>query len=230
VGDGAGLRVKVCGLKEPARVEQAVALGASFVGLVFYPASPRHVDPALARELAALVPEGVRTVGVVVDPDDALLDAILQAVPLDILQLHGHETPERVAEIGLRTGCRVMKALRVEEAADLAAVPDFAGAADMILFDAKPPRDAAWPGGHGLPFDWRLLETISLDKPWALAGGLHAGNLEAAVALTRAPIVDVSSGLESRPGIKDPAKLEGFFAAARRSGLKDAAAAERIDR
>lgn len=213
------LAVKVCGLKEAARIEQAAELGASFVGLVFYPPSPRYVDPARARDLAGHVPEGVQTVGVVVDPTDAELEAILQAVPLDVLQLHGYETPERVEAIALQTGCRVMKALRVEEARDLEPVQAYAEAADMLLFDAKPPRDAGWPGGHGLPFDWRLLETISVAKPWALAGGLHADNLEAAVALTHAPIVDVSSGVESKPGIKDPAKLEAFFAAARRSGL-----------
>ena len=144
------------------------------------------------------------------------IDALLQAVPLDVLQLHGYETPERVAEIALRSGCRVIKALRVETAEDLEPLPAYAEVADMILFDAKPPRDAAWPGGHGLPFDWRLLQGISIAKPWALAGGLHAGNLAAAVELTRAPIVDVSSGVESRPGIKDPAKLDAFFAAAHR--------------
>jgi phosphoribosylanthranilate isomerase len=210
------LQVKVCGLKEPARIEQAAALGAAFVGLVFYPPSPRYVDPARARELAGHVPARVETVGVLVDASDAEIDAILQAVPLDVLQLHGYETPERVREIGLQTGCKVMKAVRIEEAADLEQVPAYAEAADMILFDAKPPRDASWPGGHGLPFDWRLLQGLSLAKPWGLAGGLHAGNLAAAVALTGAPLVDVSSGVELKPGIKDPEKLEAFFAAVRR--------------
>jgi phosphoribosylanthranilate isomerase len=210
------LKVKVCGLTEPSRVEQAAELGAAFVGLVFYPPSPRYLDPALARSLAGAVPSGVETVGVVVDAGDAELDAILQAVPLDVLQLHGHETPARVREIGLRTGCKVMKALRVEEAADLEPLDEHADAADMILFDAKPPRDAGWPGGHGLPFNWRLLRGVAVSCPWGLAGGLHADNLEAAVSLTGAPMVDVSSGVESRPGIKDPAKLAAFFAAVRR--------------
>jgi len=210
------LTVKVCGLTEPSRVEQAAELGASFVGLVFYPPSPRYLDPAAARALAQHVPAGVETVGVVVDASDAELDAILQAVPLDVLQLHGYETPARVHEISLRTGCKVMKALRVEEAADLEPLDEHADAADMILFDAKPPRDAGWPGGHGLPFDWRLLQGVSIPCPWALAGGLHADNLEAAVRLTGVRMVDVSSGVESRPGIKDPAKLEAFFAAVRR--------------
>jgi phosphoribosylanthranilate isomerase len=210
------LKVKVCGLTEPSRIEQAAELGAAFVGLVFYPPSPRYLDPAAARSLAEVVPSRVETVGVVVDANDAELDAILQAVPLDVLQLHGHETPARVSEISLRTGCKVMKALRVEEAADLEPLDEFADAADMILFDAKPPRDAGWPGGHGLPFDWRLLQGVAIPCPWALAGGLNADNLEAAVSLTGAPMVDVSSGIESRPGIKDPAKLAAFFAAVRR--------------
>ena len=184
------------------------------LGFVFYPPSPRYVDPALARELVAAVPAGAETGRAWSStPRDAEIEALLQAVPLDLLQLHGYETPERVAEIALRFGCRVIKALRVETPADLAALPAYAEAADMILFDAKPPRDAAWPGGHGLPFDWRLLRGLSLARPWLLAGGLHAGNLAAAVALTGAPIVDVSSGVESRPGIKDPAKLDAFFAA-----------------
>lgn len=222
------LRVKVCGLNEPERVAQACALGAAYVGFVFYAPSPRAVDPVRARELSEHVADGVETVGVVVDPSDGELDTLLGTVPLDVLQLHGHETPERVRDIALRTGCRVMKALRVEEAADLAPLDEFADTADMLLFDAKPPRDAGWPGGHGLPFDWQLLQGIRVAKPWALAGGLHAGNLEAAIRLTGAPMVDVSSGVETAPGVKDPAKLEAFFAAARRLGLARAAA-ERVE-
>lgn len=210
------LQVKICGLTEPDRVVQAAELGAAFLGFVFYPPSPRYLDPARARELVSAMPAGPEAVGLVVDATDAEIDALLQAVPLDVLQLHGYETPERVAEIVLRSGCRVIKAMRVETADDLLAVPAYADAADMLLFDAKPPRDAAWPGGHGLPFDWRLLQSVSLARPWLLAGGLQATNLQAAVALTGAPIVDVSSGVESRPGIKDPAKLDAFFAAARR--------------
>jgi phosphoribosylanthranilate isomerase len=209
--------VKICGLTEPGPVEQAGRLGAAFLGFVFYPPSPRYVDPALARELVALAPEGARTVGLVVDASDAAIEALLQVVALDALQLHGHETPERVAEVALRFGCQVIKALRVETADDLLALPAHAEAADMVLFDAKPPRDAAWPGGHGLPFDWRLLEGLALDRPWLLAGGLHAGNVAQALALTGAPLVDVSSGVESRPGVKDPDKLDAFFAAVARA-------------
>jgi phosphoribosylanthranilate isomerase len=218
------LQVKICGLTEPDRVAQAAQLGAAFLGFVFYPPSPRYLDPARARELVSAVPTGTEAVGLIVDATDVEIDTLLQAVPLDVLQLHGYETPERVADIVLRSGCRVIKALRVETADDLGAVAAYADAADMLLFDAKPPRDAAWPGGHGLPFDWRLLQSISLAKPWLLAGGLQATNLQAAVTLTGAPIVDVSSGVESRPGIKDPAKLDAFFAAARRIDVAAAGA------
>lgn len=218
------LQVKICGLTEPDRVAQAAQLGAAFLGFVFYPPSPRYLDPARARELVSAVPTGTEAVGLIVDATDVEIDTLLQAVPLDVLQLHGYETPERVADIVLRSGCRVIKALRVETVDDLGAVAAYADAADMLLFDAKPPRDAAWPGGHGLPFDWRLLQSISLAKPWLLAGGLQATNLQAAVTLTGAPIVDVSSGVESRPGIKDPAKLDAFFAAARRIDVAAAGA------
>jgi phosphoribosylanthranilate isomerase len=211
------LQVKVCGLTQPEGVEQAVTLGAAYLGFIFYPPSPRHLDPARARELAARVPTRVATVGVLVDPSDGEIDAVLQAVPLDFLQLHGHETPERVAALALRSGCRVIKALRVEEPADFGPLDEHATAADLLLLDAKPPRDSAWPGGHGLPFDWHLLAGRAMPGPWALAGGLRADNLEAAVRLTGAPMVDVSSGVESGgPGVKDPAKLAAFFAAARR--------------
>lgn len=212
------LRVKVCGLTEAALLDQAVALGASYVGFVFFPPSPRAIAPAEAARLAERVPEAVQTVGVVVDPTDELLGGILSAVPLDVLQLHGHETPERVREIALRTGARVMKAIRVETADDLAGLADYEPVADMILFDAKPPRDAGWPGGHGLPFDWRLLADLRLAKPWALAGGLTPDNLGAAVELLHPPLVDVSSGIEWAPGKKDPAKLQRFMEEAARAG------------
>jgi phosphoribosylanthranilate isomerase len=215
-------RVKVCGLTEPAAVELAVELGASYLGFVLYPPSPRFVPPERLAELGAGVPAAVRTVGVLVDPTDAFLDHVLAHLPLDVLQLHGAETPERVRAIALRTGCRVMKAIRVGEAADLEPVPSFLEAADLLLFDARPPRDAAWPGGHGLPFDWRLLEGFAAPLPWALAGGLEAGNLAAAVELLRPPIVDASSGLERVPGRKDPAKVRAFMAEARRLGARRA--------
>ena len=212
------LMVKVCGLTEAPLLDQAVAGGASFVGFVFFPPSPRAIAPSEAAFLAERVPVEVQTVGVVVDPTDELLDGLLSVVPLDILQLHGHETPERVAAIGLRTGTRLMKAIRVETVDDLQPLAAYAEVADMILFDAKPPRDAAWPGGHGLPFDWRLLADLRLAKPWALAGGLTPDNLAAAVELLHPPLVDVSSGVERAPGKKDPAKLGRFMEEAARLG------------
>lgn len=215
-------RVKVCGLTEPGAVELAVELGASFLGFVLYPPSPRFVPPERLPALLEKVPEAVRTVGVTVDPSDAFLEHVLSLAPLDILQLHGTETPERVRAIGLATGCRTMKAIRVGEASDLDGLEAFYEAADLLLFDARPPRDAAWPGGHGLPFDWRLLEGLEPPLPWALAGGLDAGNLAAAVARLAPPIVDASSGLERAPGIKDPAKLRAFMAEALRLGARRA--------
>jgi phosphoribosylanthranilate isomerase len=209
--------VKVCGLTEPDRLEEAIALGAAFVGFIFYPPSQRCLRPDLARNLASLVPPSVATVGVVVDATDDELATILADVPLDILQLHGHETPARASEIGLQTGCRIMKAIRVEAADDLRAVPDFTEVADLLLFDAKPPRtEGVIPGGNGLPFDWRLLAERSFALPWALAGGLDPDNLETAVRLLRPPMVDVSSGIEIRPGVKDRAKLERFLSTAAR--------------
>lgn len=165
--------------------------------------------------LAADVPPGVARVGLFVNPDDALLDAVLARVPLDILQLHGSESPERVARIKARTGLPVMKAVGVADAADLEALWDYGLVADMLLVDAKPPKDAALPGGNGLSFDWRLLVGRKWLKPWMLAGGLTPENVAEAVRLTGARIVDVSSGVESAPGQKDAGLIRAFVAAAR---------------
>lgn len=212
------LRVKVCGLRELAHLHQVAEQGASYVGFILFPPSPRHVTLEALTGLVSNVPGHIRSVGVVVDPSDEELELILAAAPLDILQLHGHETPERVAAIALRTGCRVIKVIRVEEAADLAAAQDYVGAADMLMFDTKPPSNAKFPGGHGLPFDWRVLENQRWPKPWVLAGGLDAGNLRAAVELAHPDIIDVSSGVESRPGVKDPKRIAAFLAEAKRLG------------
>ena len=213
-------QVKICGLTEPERVADAIAEGASYLGFILYPPSPRAVEPARLRELVGGLPDTVASVGVMVDPDDRWLETVLAAAPLDIVQLHGGERPVRVREIGERFGVRTMKAIRVETADDLAPLPDYAEVADLVLFDAKPPRDAAWPGGHGLPFDWTVLEGVAPGRPWALAGGLSAENLASAVALLHPPVVDVSSGVEQRPGIKDPVKLRAFMAEARRLGAQ----------
>lgn len=207
-------QVKICGLTRPEHVAAAVEAGAAFVGFVFFPKSPRNLTPEAAATLALEVPPGVARVGLFVNPDDALLDVVLAVVPLDILQLHGSETPDRVAEIKARTGLPVMKAVGVAGPQDLDALWDYGLVADMLLVDAKAPKDAALPGGNGLAFDWRLLVGRKFLTPWMLAGGLTPDNVAEAVRLTGARIVDVSSGVESAPGEKDGALIRDFVAAA----------------
>lgn len=206
--------VKICGINDPEALSAAVEAGARFTGFVFFPPSPRHVLPELAAQLAAKVPLGVAKVGLFVDPTDQALDAVLTQVPLDMIQLHGHESPARVAEVKARTGLPVIKAVGVADPEDLAALWDYGLVADMLLIDAKPPRDAALPGGNGLAFDWRLLAGRQILKPWLLAGGLTPDNVAQAIRLTRARGVDVSSGVESAPGIKDPQRIRRFIARA----------------
>ncbi|MBC7137636.1 MAG: phosphoribosylanthranilate isomerase [Defluviimonas sp.] len=210
----ANTRVKICGLTEAAHVDAAARAGAAYMGFVFFPRSPRHLTLPQAAALALRVPVGVARVGLVVDADDATLEAILREVPLDMLQLHGHESPARVADLRARFGLPVMKAVGVADAADLAAIADHAGVADQILIDAKPPKGTALPGGNGLAFDWRLIAGRAWQRPWMLAGGLTPQNVAEAVRLTGARQVDVSSGVESAPGIKDPAAIAAFIAAA----------------
>ena len=206
--------VKICGLSQPAHVSAAVKAGARYLGLVFFPKSPRAVTPAEAAALTAEVPVGVARVGLFVDPDDALIEATLAEVPLDIVQLHGHETPDRVAALRTLTGLPVMKAVGIASAEDLPQLTDYGLVADMLLVDAKPAPDAALPGGNGLSFDWRLLQGRRWLRPWMLAGGLTPANVAEAVRLTRAPVVDVSSGVETAPGVKDAALIRDFVAAA----------------
>jgi phosphoribosylanthranilate isomerase len=209
------VEVKICGVDRPAAVEAAIDAGARWIGFVFYPRSPRSVGPELAQQLARIVPTGVRTVGLFVEPDDAWLARVVAMVPLDLIQLHGEETPGRVREIRTAWSIPVMTAIRVGEAADLDAVPAQAAVADRLLFDARPPkRVTALPGGNGLPFDWTLLTGRSWPKPWMLSGGLTADNLAEAVSVTGATAVDVSSGVEDRPGHKDVARIRAFMAAA----------------
>jgi phosphoribosylanthranilate isomerase len=208
--------VKICGLTHPAALAAAVEGGARWLGLVFYPPSPRALSPEAAAGLAAHAPADRTLVGVFVDPDDALLDQVLAGVPLGAVQLHGAESVERVRAIKARTGCTVIKALQVAEAEDLRPVSSYAAVADMILFDARPPKERGrLPGGNGLAFDWRLLQDLQLARPWLLSGGLSVDNVAAAVRLCRPPAVDVSSGVERRPGQKDPAKVRRFLALAR---------------
>lgn len=207
------VRVKFCGLTRESDIEAAVRAGAGYAGLVFFPPSPRALSPAQARALALAAPPGLARVGLFVDPEDALLDRVLAEVPLDLIQLHGHEAPGRVAGIRARLGLPVIKAVGVAEAADLPALAEYGRVADMLLVDAKPPRGAALPGGNGLAFDWRLIAGRRWPVPWLLAGGLTPGNVAEAVRLTGARQVDVSSGVENAPGVKDPARMAAFAAA-----------------
>ncbi|QBX34397.1 phosphoribosylanthranilate isomerase [Paracoccus liaowanqingii] len=207
--------VKICGLREPAHVAAAVEAGARYLGFVFFPKSPRAVTGAEAATLSADLPVGVAKVGLFVDPSDALLTEVLDAVALDIVQLHGHETPERVAEVKALTGLPVMKAVGISGPDDLVLLTEYGVVADMLLVDAKPPKGADLPGGNGLAFDWRLLVGRRWLRPWMLAGGLTPDNVAEAVRLTGAPAVDVSSGVESAAGVKDSARIGAFCAAAR---------------
>ncbi|WP_414897174.1 phosphoribosylanthranilate isomerase [Rhodovulum sp. YEN HP10] len=208
------IRVKICGLTSPAAVSAAARLGASYLGFVFFPGSPRNIDPETARGLALAVPPGLAKVALTVDADDAALEALLDRVPIDMLQLHGRESPARVAEIRARFGLPVMKAVGVATEADLPVLTDYARVADQILVDARPPKGAALPGGNGLAFDWRLIAGRRWPVPWMLAGGLTPVNLAEAIALTGARQVDVSSGVETSPGVKDEALMGRFIAAA----------------
>lgn len=192
-----------------------VAAGAAYAGFVFFPKSPRNLTIAAAHDLALLAPPGLAKVALTVNADNAALDAITDAVPLDMLQLHGQETPERVAEVRARYGLPVMKAVGVADEGDLAALTDYSLAADQILIDAKPPKGADLPGGNGLSFDWRLLVGRKWLRPWMLAGGLSPENVAEAIRLTGARQVDVSSGVESAPGVKGAALIARFVGAAR---------------
>ncbi len=211
----ADIRVKICGLRTEGDVAAAAAAGAGYAGFVFFAKSPRNLTVAQARVLALAAPVGLAKVALVVDADDAALDAIVEAVPLDMLQLHGHESPDRVAEVRSRYGLPVMKAVGVADEGDLAAVFDYSTVADQLLIDAKPPKGAALPGGNGLSFDWRLVAQRRWLRPWMLAGGLTPDNVAEAIRLTNARQVDVSSGVESAPGVKDGARMAAFVAAAR---------------
>jgi len=208
------VRVKICGLTRPDDVSTAVAAGAAYVGFVFFPRSSRHLEIEAARALAVEVPPGVAKVALVVDAGDPAIEAILARVPIDMLQLHGHEPPERVAALRARHGLPVMKAVGVATADDLPALEAYAAVADQLLVDAKPAQGASLPGGNGVAFDWRLIAGRRWPVPWMLAGGLTPANVAEAVRLTGARQVDVSSGVESAPGVKDADLVRAFVAAA----------------
>ena len=215
--------VKICGLRSRAEVNAAVRAGARYVGLVFFPPSPRHLTLADARWVAGAVPRGIGQVALTVDATDDDLARLVEAVPLDMLQLHGHESPERVAEVRARFGLPVMKAIGIAGRADLAQIDPYAQVADQLLIDARPGKQAARPGGNGVSFDWRLLQGVSWTRPWMLAGGLTPENVGAAVQLTGAVQVDVSSGVEICPGYKDPDRVQAFVRAATTAAAPEAA-------
>jgi phosphoribosylanthranilate isomerase len=208
------VNVKICGVTRPQDITAVVDAGARYIGLNFFPKSPRYVTPEKAAELAALTPEGICKVALVVNPSDAELDALTAVVPIDMLQLHGSETPERVAEIKARYGLPVMKAVGVGGPEDLAALDAYGRVADQLLVDTKPPKGADLPGGNGLAFDWTLIAGRRWPVPWMLAGGLTAETVAEAIRVTGARQVDVSSAVESAPGVKDAALIRGFCRAA----------------
>jgi phosphoribosylanthranilate isomerase len=214
---GAHTKIKICGLTTPDAVAAVNDISADMAGLVFFPKSPRNVSVSDACALAGGLASSVQSVALLVDPVDHELDEIIGGVSPNMLQLHGGETPERVAQIKARTGLPVMKALAIAGADDLAKARQFEKVADWLLFDAKPPKSLAnaLPGGNGLVFDWTLLTGFESACPWMLSGGLDAGNVAEAVRISGARAVDVSSGVESEPGLKDPERIRAFAAAAR---------------
>jgi phosphoribosylanthranilate isomerase len=211
------LDIKICGLKTPEAVDAALAGGASHIGFIFFAKSPRNIEPELAGRLRARAQGRAKAVAVTVDADDATLEKIVSAMQPDMLQLHGHETPDRVADIKARYGLPVMKAISVRDATDLAAIAAYKGIADRLLFDAKPPKGAELPGGNGISFDWQVLAALDGAVDYMLSGGLNAGNIAEALRQTNAPGIDVSSGVESAPGEKDVRMIEEFFRAVRKA-------------
>ncbi|MEO8530036.1 MAG: phosphoribosylanthranilate isomerase [Deltaproteobacteria bacterium] len=208
------VRVKICGLKEPRDVAAAIEAGAAYIGFNHIEISPRYLNIESIRHLAGDIPPGIAKIVLVMDPSDALLDALSARVPFDMIQLHGHESPARVAEVRARLGLPVIKAHGVRDAADMEALGPYFDVADQILVDAKP-APGGMTGGNGVTFDWRLVANRRWPKPWMLAGGLTPENVAEAIALTGASQVDVSSGVESAQGVKDAAKIRAFIAAAK---------------
>jgi phosphoribosylanthranilate isomerase len=209
------LIVKICGLSTRETLDAALEAGADMVGFVFFPPSPRHLNLETARDLGRVAKRRASKVALTVDADDAVLANIVETLQPDLLQLHGRETVARLRDIKQKFGLPVMKAIPVETPADLAALPGYAAVADRILFDARAPKDATRPGGLGAVFDWHVLEGLDLKLPFMVSGGLHAGNVAEAVRVTRAGGVDVSSGVESAPGVKDIEMIRAFIRAAR---------------
>jgi len=216
--------IKICGLKTDDAVAAALKGGATHVGFIFFPKSPRYVETAEASRLAAAARGTAKIAAVTVDLDDAALESIVSTLQPDILQLHGSETPQRVRDVKERFGLPVMKALPISGPGDLAAVERYRAVADRLLLDAKPPKGAALPGGNGVAFDWRLLAALDDDVDYMLSGGLNADNIADALRAARPRGIDVSSGVESAPGVKDIARIASFFAAVRAAGGRPQAA------
>ncbi|QLC21382.1 phosphoribosylanthranilate isomerase [Parasphingopyxis sp. CP4] len=209
----ADIDVKICGLTTVEGIEAAAGAGASHAGFVFFDPSPRNVRPREAPALVKYVPKSVKRVGVFVEPEDSLLERAIAAARLDIVQLHGDERPERLKSIKARLNVEIWKAIPVSTASDLERARRYRDHADMILFDARTPKASRLPGGMGIAFDWKLLNRLTHKMPWALSGGLSAENVAEAIAITGATMLDVSSGVESEPGKKDPAKISAFMEA-----------------
>ena len=203
--------VKICGINSPKALDAAVSGGAKMLGFVFFPKSPRAVTPVEANALMDKVPDGVSKVALMVNPDDYDVGAVCRQLPVDLLQLHGSESIERIADIKAITGLPVMKAVGIAGADDIARAHEYESLCERILLDAKPPKDADLPGGNALSFDWTLIAGETWQRPWMLAGGLNPGNLAEAVATSKASFVDVSSGVEDAPGQKSPAKIQEFL-------------------
>lgn len=205
------LDVKICGLKTVDAIEAVIAGGATHCGLIFFKKSPRHVDLAHAMALRKIIGNRAKTVAVTVDADDIYLDEIAGAIKPDLLQLHGGESPDHVQKVKSRYGLPVMKAIAIRETSDLAAVTPYREVADRLLFDAKPPKDSEVPGGHGVAFDWSVLDSLDPDIEYMLSGGLNASNIAEALGATAPTGIDISSGVENAPGIKDTALIAAFF-------------------
>jgi len=212
-------KVKICGLKAVKTIDAAVLAGADYIGFVFYMKSPRALTPELAADLARRIPTGTKIVGLFVNPDNELLEHVTSQVPLDMIQLHGDEDPVRVLEIKSLCHLPVIKAIPVAEPKDIMASLDYRDIADIILFDAKPPQNVVTmlPGGNGIAFDWDILHDIDIPMPWMLSGGLNPYNVTEAIEATDAPMVDVSSGVEVGPGLKDPSLIKEFISEVNRT-------------
>ncbi|HEY3948025.1 phosphoribosylanthranilate isomerase [Phenylobacterium sp.] len=212
-----GVQAKICGISTPEAVTAALDGGAAFLGFMFFEKSPRNIAPEAAWRLAQPARGKAKLVAVMVDPSDAEADRIAQILKPDLIQLHGKETPARARAIGERTGAGIIKVLPVAEAGDLALAADYEGVAEHLMFETRPPKDAERPGGLGVTFDWSLMAGRRFQRPWLLAGGLNPWNLAEAVQASGAPILDVSSGVERGPGLKDPALIAAFLDAAKRA-------------